>query len=224
MANARHLVFIGPPGTGKGTQAARLRARFGWAQLSSGDVLRQEIAAESAVGVQAREYVESGTLVPDDVITDVMLSAIGRMPAGDGFVLDGFPRTVPQAEALELGLAARGLGIDAAFDFRLADQSIIERIGSRRICKDCGATYNVRFNPPKVAGVCDQCGGRNIVQRADDREDVIATRLATYREQTAPLIDYYQDRGVLVEVDAALSMEEVERVLVARISQLEGSR
>lgn len=212
---ARRLIFLGPPGSGKGTQAARVAQRGDIVQLSSGDVLRRERAENSDIGRQAAAYMDAGTLVPDDVITGVMLAGIGKLPSGTGFILDGFPRTVPQAEALDAGLAARGLKIDAVVDFRLDDEEIIRRIVGRRVCGSCAATYNVDFLPPKTAGKCDKCGGE-LIQRKDDRREVIVTRLATYRAQTAPLIEYYARRGNFFTVDSAAGAAVVEQQ-VARI-------
>lgn len=205
---AARLIFLGPPGTGKGTQAARLVDRFGLVQLSSGDTLRRELKEGSEIGLKAKQYMQAGTLVPDDVITGVMLAAIDKLPAGSGFILDGFPRTVPQAQALDAGLQQRKLDVNAVLDFQLDDAEIIRRIVSRRVCSECGATYNTGFMPPKVAGVCDKCGGE-VVQRVDDREDVVATRLATYRAQTAPLIGYYSERGRFFTVDASAGADAV---------------
>lgn len=216
---ALRLIFLGPPGTGKGTQASRLSRRFGLTALSSGDTLRNEIRQQSEVGLSAKAYMDAGKLVPDEVITGVMLLAIARLPAGSGYILDGFPRTVPQAEALELGLEARGAPIHRVVDFVVADQVIVERIASRRVCSNCFATYNTRFFPPAVAGVCDKCGGE-VVQRADDREDVIVTRLATYRAQTAPLVEFYERRGLLSTVDAAQDADAVEQELLRVVSAL----
>jgi adenylate kinase len=213
---ALHLIFLGPPGSGKGTQAGRLVEQRGLVQLSSGDVLRKERQIGSDIGKKAAEYMDAGTLVPDDVITGVMLSAIGRLAAETGFILDGFPRTIPQAEALAAGLKERGLGIDAVVDFQLDDEEIIRRIVERRVCADCGATYNLSFLPPKADGVCDKCGGKNIIQRKDDTREVIATRLETYRAQTAPLIAFYQQQGRFHSVDSARGAEAVA-VDVARI-------
>lgn len=203
------LIFLGPPGSGKGTQATRASERFSLVAMSSGDTLRGEIKAGSDVGQTAAQYVRAGTLVPDDVITGVMLSAITKLPPDSGFILDGFPRTVPQAEALEAGLTAAGLAIDAAIDFRIDDALIVERIVSRRVCSNCAATYNTRFLPARVEGVCDKCGG-NVAQRVDDREDVIRTRLETYRSQTTPLIEFYSQRGLLRRVDASQEARAVE--------------
>jgi adenylate kinase len=203
------LIFLGPPGSGKGTQAGRLSARLGLTQLSSGDVLRRERQESSAIGKKAAQYMDAGTLVPDEVITGVMLAAIDRLPAGSGFILDGFPRTGPQAEALDAGLRERKLTIDAVVDFKLDDEEIIRRIVGRRVCKACAATYNVDFLPPKVAGTCDQCSGE-LIQRRDDHREVIATRLETYRAQTAPLIAYYARRGRFHTVDSASGADAVE--------------
>lgn len=205
---ATRLIFLGAPGTGKGTQARRLGERCGLTALSSGDTLRAEIRNGSPIGRQAQEYVVAGTLVPDDLVTRVMLAGIDRLPAGAGFILDGYPRTLAQALALEAGLAQRGRPIQAVLDFQLDDGTIVERIITRRVCEDCGATYNIRFAPPRTEGACDRCGGR-VVQRVDDREDVIRTRLETYRRQTRPLIEFYAQRGLLRTVDASLPSEQV---------------
>jgi adenylate kinase len=203
------LIFLGPPGSGKGTQAQRLASRAGLVQLSSGDVLRRERAENSPVGQQAAQYMDAGTLVPDEVITRVMLAGIDRLPAGQGFILDGFPRTVPQAQALDEGLAQRGLALDGVVDFRLVDDEIIRRIEGRRVCLACGATYNVSFLPPRSEGRCDRCKGE-LIQRQDDRREVIVQRLETYRAQTEPLIAFYSRRGRFYTVDSAAGADAVE--------------
>lgn len=205
-----NLLFLGPPGSGKGTQAVRLADKRGLVQLSSGDALRRERKEGSEIGRKAAEYMDAGTLVPDEVITGVMLASVDKLAAGTGFILDGFPRTVPQANSLDQGLAERSLKINAAIDFQLDDEEIVRRIVDRRVCADCGATYNVSFLPPKVEGVCDKCGGTNIIQRPDDQEEVVRTRLETYRAQTAPLIEYYSQRGVLHSVNSASGADAVE--------------
>lgn len=214
------LVFLGPPGSGKGTQARRIGDRFRLVALSSGDILRDEIRAETIVGKHAQSFVESGRLVPDDVISGVMLAGLRRLPRNAGFILDGFPRTVPQAEALDHGLAVLGLPIQGVVDFSLDDETIVERITTRRICSACKAPYNVRFSPPRAPDVCDRCGGP-ITQREDDREDVVRTRLETYRRQTAPLTEYYSARGLLHAIDASRPPDAIERDLAAVVLSLE---
>ena len=208
---ASRLIFLGPPGSGKGTQAQRL-VDLGYVQLSSGDVLRRERQEGSPIGRKAASYMDAGTLVPDDVVTGVVLAGIDRLPRGQGFILDGFPRTAPQAEALSAGLAERGLAIDAVINFELDDEEIIRRIVGRRVCTSCGATYNVSFLPPRAEGRCDKCGCE-LVQRKDDRREVIVTRLETYRAQTAPLIEYYAQRGRLFTVDSSAGAATVEAEL-----------
>ncbi len=203
------LIFLGPPGSGKGTQAQRLAERCHLVQLSSGDVLRRERQEGSAIGRQTAAYMDAGTLVPDEVVTGVMLAGIDRLPKGRGFILDGFPRTVPQAEALSQGLRERGLTLDAVVNFELGDEEIVNRIVGRRVCTHCGATYNVSFLPPKAEGQCDKCACE-LVQRKDDTRDVIVTRLETYRAQTAPLIAYYAASGRLHTVNSAAGAAAVE--------------
>jgi adenylate kinase len=212
------LIFIGPPGAGKGTQALRLAERTGLKALSSGDILRGEIRAGSEIGGKAAQYVESGTLVPDDVITQVMLAGLAKVPTEPGYILDGFPRTVPQAQALEEGLSRMGQEIDGVVDFSMEDTEIVRRIVNRRTCGSCGQTYNLLFLPPSTDGVCDKCGGA-LTQRADDREDVVKTRLETYRSQTAPLVEYYSEKGLLHTVDASAEADKVE----VQLAQIFGS-
>lgn len=214
-----NFIFLGPPGSGKGTQATRMAKRFGLVPMSSGDTLRAEVKAGSEVGKKAFEFMQAGTLVPDDIITRVMLAGIDKLDDSAGFILDGFPRTAPQAESLVDGLATAGKSIAAVIDFSLADDLIVDRIVSRRVCKNCGATYNMRFFPPRQEGQCDKCGGE-VSQRVDDREDVIKTRLETYRSQTAPLIEFYSQRGMLRSIDAAEPAGTVEASLVGLIESL----
>jgi len=216
----KRLIFLGPPGTGKGTQAERASQRFELTAMSSGDTLRSEIKADSEIGRKAAKYVQSGTLVPDDLVTDIMLTAIRRLPPQRGFILDGFPRTQPQAEALSARLTAAEMKLGAVVDFQMGDDLIVERIVTRRVCSNCGATYNTRFHPPRTAGVCDKCGGK-LIQRVDDREDVVRTRLETYREQTAPLIEFYSRQGLLHTVDASREAAEVEAEVAGLIKALD---
>lgn len=204
-----HLILLGPPGAGKGTQAQRMAKRYGLEPLSSGDILRSEVRANSAVGSEAKQFMNAGTLVPDDMITQVMLAGIAKTPRDPGFILDGFPRTLAQAEALETGLAQADIAIDAVLNFDMPDNDVVRRIVGRRTCSNCHSTYNIDFLPPRTDGVCDDCG-RELVQRDDDREDVVVTRLATYRVQTAPLIRHYGDKGLLHSIDASVPADQVE--------------
>jgi adenylate kinase len=217
---ATRLIFLGPPGSGKGTQAQRLSQSHGLVQLSSGDVLRRERQEGSEIGRKAAQYMDAGTLVPDDVVTGVMLAAVDRLLRETGFILDGFPRTVQQAEWLETGLRERNRTVQGVIDFKLEDAEIIRRLGGRRVCGQCQTTYNVSFLPPKANGKCDKCGGE-LIQRKDDCPEVIATRLQTYRAQTAPLIEYYRRRGRFYTVDSALGADAVAAE-VARIVEAAG--
>ncbi|MBI5865144.1 MAG: nucleoside monophosphate kinase, partial [Planctomycetes bacterium] len=204
----------GPPGSGKGTQARRMAERFGHRALSSGEIFRAEIAHGSVVGQSAAAFVNRGALVPDDIVIGVMLSGIEKLGRQAKFILDGFPRTVPQADGLSAGLVRLGTRLDAVIDFRVEDVLIIERAVNRRICGNCGRLYNVRFFPPRREGTCDQCGGA-VVQRDDDREDVIRARLETYRAQTRPLVEYYAAVGLLRVIDAAGAADVVEADVAA---------
>lgn len=200
---AKNLLFLGPPGSGKGTQAARLAQKQCFVQLSSGDALRHEREAGSEIGRKAARYMDAGDLVPDDVITGVMLAALDtKVPRDCGLILDGFPRTVEQAKALDCGLAERHLKIHAVVDFELPDDEVVARISSRRVCTKCGSTYNTEFLPPRREGACDRCGAA-LTQRSDDHAEVVRNRLEKYRQQTAPLIAYYAQRGLLTQIDAA---------------------
>lgn len=217
--SAARLIFLGAPGTGKGTQARRMSERFGLAPLSSGDALRREVQDDSPLGRRVARTMERGELVSDDVITQVMLAAIQGLPAGKGFILDGYPRTVPQADALNAGLARVGAKLDAVVDFAIADDLVLARIAQRSICSGCGASYNDEFVPPRTAGRCDNCG-KALTRRPDDRAEVVATRLEAYRRQTAPLIEYYEARGLLLRVDAGASPDAVEAQVVSAIEAI----
>ena len=220
MDSALRLVFLGPPGAGKGTQAQKLCDGRGLANLSSGDALRREIRAGSPLGQQVSESVRKGELVPDEVMTAVMLDAIAATPSGTGFVLDGFPRTVPQAESLRAALTKAARPVQAVLDFEIDDSEIVDRIVFRRVCTQCGSWYNTRSLPPKVAGVCDRCNAP-LAQRDDDREEVVRRRLTVYRTQTAPLIAYYERQGLLRAIDAAASAEQVEHAVRQVVSSLD---
>jgi len=212
------LVLLGPPGAGKGTQAADLCRRFGVPHISTGDMLRESVKAGTEVGKKAQSYMEAGKLVPDAVMIGVIEERFSRGDGSRGFVLDGFPRTVGQAEALESLLARLGLPIQRVISFSASDETIVERIAGRRTCPACQTPYHARFQPPRKAGVCDR-DGEELAQRPDDREEKVRERLRAYRDQTAPLVPYYEKRGLLRGVSAEASPDEVfravEKVLTA---------
>jgi adenylate kinase len=208
------LVFIGPPGVGKGTYAAAVSQRFGIPHVSTGDMIREEIKRGSELGRKLKEYVERGLLVPDEIVTEMVRERLSREDCKRGFILDGYPRTLKQAEELD-----RITAIDLVLNFVAPDEVIIDRISGRRICRVCGAIYHVKYMPPKVPGVCDRCGGP-LYQREDDKPEVVARRLEVYRQQFAPIIEYYRRRGILVDVDAS----EQAEVVVPRVLKLLESR
>lgn len=202
------LVFLGPPGAGKGTQARALAQEWGVPHIATGDMLRDAAAAGTPLGRQARAFMERGALVPDDVIIGLIAERLGEPDAKRGFVLDGFPRTIPQAEALDRLLAERDQGLDRVIYFDVPEDELLRRLTGRRSCPACQATYHLTANPPRRAGVCDRCGA-DLVQRPDDREETVRTRLKVYAEQTAPLLEHYRGRGVLVTVAGAGPIEVV---------------
>lgn len=205
------LILLGPPGAGKGTQAKRLAASLGVPQLSTGDMLRAEVAAGSALGRKVKAVMDSGKLVSDDILIDLIAHRIDQPDCRKGFILDGFPRSLPQAEALDRMLADRKLRIDRVIEMAVQDDALVERITGRFTCGKCGAGYHDKFQRPKREGVCDQCGGTEFTRRADDNETAVRTRLAAYHAQTAPLLPYYRGRGVLATVDGMASIDAVTR-------------
>lgn len=204
-----NLMLLGPPGAGKGTQAKRLERRHGLVQLSTGDMLRAAAASGSELGQRVKAIMEAGRLVPDDIIIEMIGQRIAQPDCARGFILDGFPRTVPQAEALDRLLAERNQKLDRVILMNVDEPALIERIAGRFSCRTCGASYHERYHRPKTDGVCDICGGAEFVHRADDRPEAVATRLAAYRNQTAPLLPYYRDRGILRTVDGMADINEV---------------
>lgn len=195
------LIFLGSPGAGKGTQAAVIKERHNVAHISTGDILRDNVKGGTPLGKIAKEYMDSGRLVPDEVIIGMMEKRLVKPDCKNGFILDGFPRTVPQAEALDSLLEKLGMVLDGVVLFDVAPHVVVERLTGRRVCGKCGAIFHASFRKPRVPGVCDLCGGE-IVQRDDDREEVVLKRLDVYKEQTAPLIGYYERKKNLVRVDA----------------------
>ena len=217
------IVLMGPPGAGKGTQAKRLVERFGMVHLSSGDIFRAEKASGSDLGMKLAEYMSAGQLVPDDTVVEVMARAITGADAEAGLLLDGFPRTVPQAEALDVQLGRADSPLDGVVVITAADEAIVERITGRRSCGECGKIYHVKFLPPQKEETCDDCPGEvKLTQRADDTEQVVRDRLAAYYNQTEPVIAYYRDRGEVnvVEVDGNGSPDEVTSALAEAVSAL----
>jgi adenylate kinase len=214
-----NLILLGPPGAGKGTQAKRLREDFPLLYLATGDILRAAVKEGTPLGLEAKSYMDRGELVPDDLIIRVIVDRLGDDDAADGFLLDGFPRTVAQAEALEAALSELGRSLTAALLIDVPDDVVVKRIAGRRVSVKTGQVYNVYFDPPKHEGVCDVDGSR-LVQREDDQEDTVRRRLEVYREQTEPLIDYYEDRGLLKRFDGSRSETEVHDHIRATLATL----
>ena len=202
------IVMLGAPGAGKGTQAKRIAAEYGIPHISTGDIFRANIKAGTELGRKAKAFMDQGALVPDEVTIGMLMDRIHEADCEKGYVLDGFPRTIPQAESLTKALAGEGSAIDAAVDIDVPDENIINRMGGRRACLSCGATYHIVFNAPEKEGVCDTCGSE-LVLRDDDKPETVKKRLSVYHEQTQPLIDYYRGQGVLKSVDGTQDMDKV---------------
>ena len=212
------VVLLGAPGAGKGTQCKRIVDKYGLLHLSSGDILRQERAAETELGRKAQSYMDSGGLVPDEVIVEMMAGAISKSPQS-GFVLDGFPRTVEQAVELDKLLALTGKKIDVVVNLKIADEEVTARMTGRRSCPECGAVYHIENLKPKVEGKCDK-DGTELIQRPDDNLEVVQSRLKTYHEQTEPVVDYYKNNGTVYGIDSGESADEVSELIFKRLNAL----
>ncbi len=216
MSEPRYIVMLGAPGAGKGTQARMLSETLGVPQVSSGDIFRENLKNQTPLGLLAKTYMDAGQLVPDDVTINMVMDRLSRPDCANGVILDGFPRTLPQAAALDKALAGKGLAISAVPLLEVADEAVINRLAGRRVCRDCQAMYHVEFNPPQVAGKCDKCGGE-LYRRADDEPETVKNRLFVYYKQTAPLIGFYYAHGVLVSLDGDRPIEDVQAELLAAL-------
>ena len=219
MTGVARVVLLGAPGAGKGTQAKLLHDEFGAVQISTGDILRKAVADETALGKQAASFIDRGALVPDDIIVNLIAGRLKEKDCARGFLLDGFPRTIPQAEGLDGILDPMGLSLNCVLSVQVPQSMLIERLAGRRTCRQCGALGHVVFNPPKIAGICDHCGGE-LYQRDDDKEATIAERLKVYERQTAPLVDYYRKRGLLRVIDGVGEIAQVRARVNAALGEL----
>lgn len=210
------LIMLGAPGAGKGTQAARVAEKMNIPHISTGDIFRANIKEGTELGMKAKSYMDAGGLVPDELVCDLVADRIAKDDCSGGFILDGFPRTIPQAEALDRAVTEMGTKIDYAVDIDVPDEAIVARMGGRRACVGCGATYHLLYKAPKQEGICDNCG-KELILRDDDRPETVQTRLDVYHRQTQPLIDYYGGKGNLVTVDGTQAMDAVFASILEKI-------
>lgn len=207
------IIMLGAPGAGKGTQAKKIADRWQIPHISTGDILRANIKAGTKIGQEAKEYIDQGLLVPDKLVMDLVVDRLKQVDCKNGYVLDGFPRTISQSESLDASLLKMNEKVDYALDIDVADEFIVKRMSGRRVCVSCGATYHITSIPTRVEGICDQCGG-NLIIRDDDKPETVTKRLNVYHEQTKPLIEYYTEKGILHKVDGTQSMEDVFHAIV----------
>ena len=212
------IILLGPPGAGKGTQAKVLEQRFHIVQLSTGDMLRQKAKEADALAEKIKAIFTAGGLAPDELMIEMIRDRIKKDDCKNGFILDGFPRTVAQAEALDKMLSAENLKLDAVVELKVDEEALVERITGRTSCAKCGASYHAKFNPPKKEGVCDVCGSTEFICRSDDNEETVRKRLKAYHENTAPILPYYKGKGMLKQVDGMLNVESVSKELLKILS------
>lgn len=212
------LVLLGPPGAGKGTQAAEIVKKYNVPHISTGDIFRKNISEGTELGTKAKEYMDKGLLVPDDLVVAIVKDRLSEADCKDGFLLDGFPRTVDQADSLDTELKNLDYSLDKVLNIYVDKDALIERAVGRRICKSCGATYHISFNKPKEEGKCDLCGGE-LFQRSDDTEETVAKRIGVYLEQTEPLIDYYEKKGILANIDGDQDINKVFSEIVTVLGE-----
>lgn len=213
------LILLGPPGAGKGTQAKMLVEQFGVPQISTGDILRGAVKESSPMGVKAKSFMDAGALVPDEVVVGIVEERLRKPDCTAGFILDGFPRTLPQADALTKMLSALKKDIDAVVSLEVNIEALVVRLAGRRSCSECGAGYHLTYEPPAKHGVCDVCDGE-LIQRDDDKEGTIRNRMSIYHEQTAPLVEYYRQAGVLFSVDGMLPIEDVGTAILSLLKDV----
>ena len=210
------LILLGPPGAGKGTQASSIVKKYNIPHISTGDIFRKNIKEGTGLGKKAKEYMDKGLLVPDDLVVAIVKDRLTEADCKEGFLLDGFPRTVAQADALDIELSKLNYSLDNVINIDVCKEELIERAVGRRVCKDCGATFHIMFNPSKVEGICDVCGGE-LLQRKDDTVETVTKRIEVYLEQTQPLINYYESKGILVNIDGK---QEIDKVFVDIVSAI----
>jgi adenylate kinase len=213
------IILLGPPGAGKGTQARRLSERYGLPVIATGDIFRDQIAQETPLGLQAKEYYDRGDYVPDELTTRMVFERLDRPDVREGFILDGYPRTVPQAQSLERHLAQKGTPLSAVLNFKISDAVAVKRLMARLVCPNCKRTYNTEFKPPRIEGICDVCG-HELSNRADDDEATVLRRLEVYHRETKPLVLYFWERGLLRDIDAEAPEEVVADRTIEAIAGL----
>ncbi len=210
------IIMLGAPGAGKGTQAIKIAEKYSIPHISTGDIFRANIKNETELGKKAKTYMDKGLLVPDELVVDLVVDRLGQEDCANGYVLDGFPRTIPQAEALDTALTEQGQKVDYAINVEVPDENIVRRMSGRRACLNCGATYHVVYAPTKEENVCDSCQGE-LILRDDDKPETVQKRLNVYHEQTRPLIEYYTHKNILVEVDGTMDINDVFAAIIDTI-------